>query len=125
MPTSIFTTMHAKELEFTNPFTLTHGYLSEARHSDVPENATFHQATGTMVAIKKFIETPTIFELPPGVTIVYTSTINAIADAMFQDLPERIETRWTEIIGRVKFDYLGEATADQWTQFFEQYDLLA
>jgi len=123
MPTSIFTTMHAKELVFTNPFTLTHGYLSEARHSDVPENATFHQATGTMIAIKEFIETPTI-SLPPGVTIVYTSTINAIADAMFQDLSS-LTPQWTEIIGRVKFDYLGEATADQWTQFFEQYDLLA
>ena len=47
-----------KEVVFTNPFTLTHGYLSEASHSDVPENATFYQATGTMVAIKEFIDIP-------------------------------------------------------------------
>ena len=110
--------------EWWNSFTMTHGALSETSHSDVPDHATFGQATGTMYDIKTFLESNISDE--PG-NIIYTSTLGCIPNFIFKMLPPKMEREWKDIQCNLKFDYVPpcdcEVTADQWNQFFAPYGL--
>jgi hypothetical protein len=102
-----------------NEFTMTHGFLSETKHSDVPDNATFAQVTGSWYDIKTFLESSV--EAPGN--IIYTSTPHFIPHFIFKMLPLKREREWKNALCNLKFDYLGDVTADKWTQFFAPYGL--
>jgi len=104
-----------------NAFTASHGGLSERKHSDVPDHATFAQVTGTMYHIKTFLES----SVDEPANIIYTSTPHFIPHFIFKMLPLKREREWKEecVQCSMKFDYLGDVTADQWTQFFAPYGL--
>ena len=102
-----------------NAFAASHAGLSETKHSDVPDHATFAQVTGTMYDIKTFLES-SVEE--PG-NIIYTSTPHFIPYFIFKMLPLKREREWKDARCNLKFDYLGDVTADQWTQFFAPYGL--
>jgi len=107
--------------QWWNPFTMTHGALSETRHSDVPDHAMFGQAAGTMYDIKTFLES-NISDQPGDV--IYTSTLACVPHFIFKMLPLKMEREWKDVMCNLKFDYLGDVTTDQWTQFFDQYGLV-
>ena len=105
--------------QWWNPFTMTHGTLTETNHSDVPDHATFGQVTGTMYDIKTFLESNV---MAPG-DIIYTSTHHFIPQFIFKMLPLKREREWKDVLCNLKFDYVGDVTDDQWTQFFAPYGL--
>ena len=101
-----------------NAFTMTHGALSETTHSPVAKS--YGQATGTLYDIKTFLES-NVWDTPGNV--IYTSTSGCIPNFIFQMLPLRMERSFKSEYSTLRFDFMGDVTDDQWTQFFAPYGL--
>lgn len=104
--------------QWWNSFTITHCALSETTQSPGPKK--YGQATGTLYDIKTFLESSVWDD--PG-KIIYTSTSCCIPNFIFQMLPLRMERSFKSEYSDMRFDFIGDVTDDQWTQFFAPYGL--
>ena len=106
-----------------NPFTLSHGFLTDCCFENVPKNASFSQATGSIWDIKQFLENDC--EIKSDCNILYTSTLNIAVQDFFGTLSDKHENMAKIVNGNLKFNFTGNGmTENDFKVLFESHNLI-